>query len=311
MGHRLVKMDEVKLTKKVLQQMRGRAVVPGERELSKPRLRWMAGLLQTKRFNRCDWATCYCKSDKKTYRVNGQHGSHSLQEVLSGGIADAIFPDGIPVFIQHWECDTPEDLPNVFDEFDQPEMTRTPKDKLGQYLSQHSDLEGVGRDFCGRMLNGVDWASRNLEVIRSTMPEDLIPGRAYHRGRLLNIDSVREFIGYMYEYDNAPFGQWTSKPGIVGEFFKAFLEMPRDDFDVLVRQTLYEVGDTAVKFTKMIRAECNSKGREPGYFYRLTEKHFRKLSEEMEQKGKDTIKSLIKEVLREQEESNGEEEEAA
>jgi len=302
LDYRLVRVEGVSLNSKILARHHSLPAVPGERKLEDQRLRWLRGLLKNGEFNRCDWAWCKCKEDGQTYRVNGQHTDHSLQEVLSGSL-EAEFPNDVPVQIQHCEADTFDALGHVFDQFDNHRSVRKPKDRLGIYMAKHSDLEGtVTKDFCDKMLAGIAWGCRHIADIRAVIPEELTPKEAYDRGQLLEVKKVREFVITMFDHAIVPFRAWSQKTGIVANIFGSFLTDDRDDFGLIIEQTLYEVGERAKAFTEKIRKDCQKTGKPVEYYYGLATRYFndqRKALAAMDRARKEEIKRLIREVQEE------------
>lgn len=303
MTHRLKKVETKKLTVSELEALESRSVVNGERPLKPQRLKWMRHLFADGEFSRCEWAVCHCLETGKWYRVNGQHSSHLLRAILEGKEEDISFPEGIPLTLQHWECETEDDLIDVFDQFDVKDSSRTNDEKLNQYAAMHTDLVGVDRKFINKMLGGVEWFRRNS----SNCPEDLAAvdvASAYHRGRLLNIDTVRDFVNFMYERKDATFTDWQGKTGMVARFFLTYIN-DADAAELLIDNLVYEAEETAQSVAKKVRAACARTGKDAGHYWKAADKYFRDISRVVhDDASRDHIKDLIREVL---DESNEEE----
>jgi len=298
MSHRLVKVESLGgLTVAHVEDMEALEKVPGERELSSSRLSFIKGLLVDGLFDRLEWAKCDCKEDKKIYRMNGQHTTYELRDLLDGKIDGATFPEGIPVTVDCYECDTKLDLADVFDRFDSHISTRTANDKLGIYMAQHEGMIGIDKGTSNQVLMGVAWGVRNVPNIKAVC-ESYIPDSAYSRGVLLNIPLVREFIGLMHEHIGAPFKEWQHKSGIIARMFGMFLD-DRETAELAIEQTMCEAGEKASEFTKSIRSACARTGKDQGFFYRKTDKYMSAQLKDISRLGRDAIKDMIREVLAE------------
>lgn len=297
MSYKLLKVEQVGgLSEKHLKEMEALEAVPGERPLRHKRLDFIENLLCDGEFNRCEWARCRCKEDKKHYRVNGQHTTHQLRAVLDGDI-EAEFPAGVPVMMSRWECDTLVDLADVFNQFDNHISTRSSDDKLGIYMAQHKDMIGIDKELVKSILAGVAWAYTNVPAVK-----ELFPGEgklmAYERGQLLNVDKVRSFIDMMHEYADAPFSEWIKRTGIIARIFDLYVT---DEETALLtaQQLLFEVGDDAKKFTHLVRQQKVRTGKDQGWYYRKADQCVRELIKSQTVMGRDELKELIREVMEE------------
>lgn len=300
MSHRLVKVENLGgLTEGLLEEMEGLAVVPGERDLKKPRLKFIRELLEDHEYNRCEWGRCFCKEDGKHYRVNGQHTSKTLRDVLDGNL-EFEFPSGVPVMMWFYECDTMNDLSHVFDQFDHHKSTRTPDDKLGIYLAQYRDMVGIDKKLVNSCLVGIDWARRNIEEVGVLFPGMEIPD-AHERGRMLSVDVTREFIALVHEHSNGPFKEWSQKSGITARLFDLFVA-DQESADLAVQQIFYEVGEVSKKFTHDIRQQSVRTGKDAGWYFRKADRCIRDLLKEQKLLGKDAVRKMVEEILSEQEE---------
>ena len=293
------------LDTKKLEEIEAARPVPGERDLKSSRLRFLTGLLEDGKFNRCDWGTCHCKEDGLTYRCNGQHSSNRLRAVLNGEI-EAEFPEGVPVTLTKYECDTKLELANVFDQFDQHHSSRSADDKLGIYIAQHSDLVGIDKKLIGKILCGVDFLRKQKVELALTEIGPVEVPEAHERGRLLAVDSVRDFIDMMHDYEDAPFKLWEGKQGICARFYMAFIEHGKEMARDLIEVTVNIADESSRSYTEQIARADSRKGKEAGWFYRATDKHLRQLVKLHAQIGAAGIKELIREVLEEKEEQGEE-----
>lgn len=306
MGYKLLKVEQVGgLSEKLVKEMESLQKVPGERELKGKRLAFIEQLLCNGEFNRCEWARCKCKEDKKNYRVNGQHTTHQLRAVLDGEI-EAEFPDGVPVAVSWWECDALTDLADVFNQFDNHASTRSVEDKLGIYLAQHKDMTGIDKKLVNNVLVGVAWARDHIDSVADLFG-DVDVSSAYERGRLLNVEQVRLFIDMMHDYSGAPFREWLSRSGIIARLFDLFVS-DAETASITVQQLFYEVGDEAKKFTHLVRQQMTRTGKDQGWYFRKTDQCVKELLKSLQSMGRDEVKAMIREVMEEVEaEANDEE----
>lgn len=303
MSYRLLGIESLGgLTESQLEALEELKVVPGERDMKLPRLKFVRELIAKEEFNRVDWASCHCKGDGTTYRVNGQHTSAVLREMLADNPDWAIgveFPAGVPVVFTRYECDTVEDLGDVFDQFDNHRSTRKPEDKLGIFMAQHTDMIGIDKQLCSKVLSGIAWGVNNVPSIQAVC-EGHSPGDAYSRGILLTLDVVRDFVDLMHQHAGSPFREWQQKSGIIARLFDLFI-VDREMAELAIEQTLYEAGEKAEGFTKKIRQSCAKTGKDQGHYYRITDKYVTMQLKEIASVGRDAIKEMIREVMDEEE----------
>lgn len=300
MSYRLLKVETLKggLSEKVLAEHGSLADIPGERELKRSRINFLIDRAEVGDFNRCEWARCHCKEDGKNYRVNGNHSKAVLNSILEKEV-EAKFPNGVPVTVQWYECDTLLDLADVFDQFDNQKSSRKPEDKLGVFVAQHNDLIGIEKKVIHKVLTGVDWGTKHVPSIGEECAGH-VPSSAYDRGVLLNVDSVRDFIDVMAEQSGSAFNAWESKSGILASIFNVYID-DREAAELMIEQTANEIGTECENYAKAMRKACTRTGKDQGYFFRATEKHLRKLGELQEVQGPDAIRAMIREVMAEQE----------
>lgn len=268
------------LTETELKRVLSHDGFPGEREKKPKRLAWLTKLLKNEKFSRCDWALCLCHETGEVYRVNGQHTSYLLNKIVEGEI-EALFPEGIPVLWEEWECDTTPELADVFDQFDNRNSSREPQDKLGVYRSQHDDISTVNKKLISSILTGVVWGINHDDVINKEIPLERRPESSSERGKMLNIPSVREFILFVADRDDASFKQWLERSGLVAFFFHQFLTMPREKFRVRFDMIAYEVRGAATEFTEWVRKQSSKSGMDAGRYYRELKKAYSNLEKEI------------------------------
>ena len=299
MAYRLLEVVSLGgLDERKLQDILSKPPVPGERDLKQARIKFVISLIKANEYNRCDWASCLCKEDSIDYRVNGQHTSHVLERVSKGEIPDAEFPSGVPVTFTRYECDTKDDLADVFDQFDQHHSSRSADDKLGIYIARHEDLMGIDKKLIGKILAGVfQLRSQKHEMALEQTGHILVP-EAHERGRLLAIDEIRDFIDVMHDYEGSPFRLWT-KPGIVARLYLLYIEEGEEKSRLLVEQMVNMVDEGSKLFAEAVQRADSKTGHDAGWYYRKADKHLKSLLKMYAQVGPEAIKKLIRDVMEE------------
>jgi hypothetical protein len=159
---------------------------------------WLLGTIESGVWTLARWATCDCKELSRRIRVNGQHSSAALVKAAASGM----FPSGTQAVIERYECDTEEDLAEVFDLFDNPMSARTTSDKFAFYAGTHDDLAGLDPVLLGTICNGVARykTSRKIDLKAKKAEVDQIPLTfpAREKGQYLNEPKVREFLRWAY-----------------------------------------------------------------------------------------------------------------
>lgn len=93
---------------------------PGDRSLSERRLLVYRKILAMGQFRPVTWASAACNSTNNTYRINGKHTSIMLSSIRP-----------LPVFYvttERYQCDTLQDVANLYGTFDSRLMARTTAD---------------------------------------------------------------------------------------------------------------------------------------------------------------------------------------
>lgn len=93
------------------------------------------------------WASVYCRHNGKRYRVNGKHTSLVLREVP--------YAARPAVTLVHYECDTPDEVADLFNTFDTRETTRTVTDVNRAVFNANDALKGYPVRLANGMTSGV------------------------------------------------------------------------------------------------------------------------------------------------------------
>lgn len=99
------------------------------------------------------WARARCLEDNMMYRVNGQHTSHAYMAV------DPI-PDHSYAIVEDYICDTRDDLPRLWQTFDNKTCARTTMEVMSAYRGADSALADVSLRAMNVAIKGIDMVAR-------------------------------------------------------------------------------------------------------------------------------------------------------
>jgi hypothetical protein len=99
------------------------------------------------------WARARCLEDNAMYRVNGQHTSHAYVSV------DCI-PDHSYAIVEEYICDTRDDLPRLWQTFDNKACARTTMEVMAAYRGADSTLADVSLRAMNIAIKAIDMVSR-------------------------------------------------------------------------------------------------------------------------------------------------------
>lgn len=114
----------------------------------KRRMEWLYALVMRGDFHTPKWATVLCNG--VLYRVNGGHSSKMLADINSA------FPEGMKAVIDRFECDSVDDMPDLFDQFDARQSSRTKADRVSAHKAIHEELEKISPTMASRLVHGID-----------------------------------------------------------------------------------------------------------------------------------------------------------
>lgn len=138
MAYELVGTPKViQLTKEMAQKFRDMDGVPSDRDLSVRRIEAYRKIAEAGLFRPLQWATAHCSETGGTYRVNGKHTSTLFSD-------DSVtIPRGLVSIIEHFKCDTMEDLAKLYSTYDSRLVTRTTNDINKSFAAVDEDLADV------------------------------------------------------------------------------------------------------------------------------------------------------------------------
>lgn len=139
-----------KVTKALATKFAEMEAAPCDRPLSERRLQVYRRLLAEGSFRPVTWATAECIETGGTCRVNGKHTS-----IMLSGM------DTIPDFyvtIEHYECQTLEDVAKLYATFDSSMQIRTARDIYHAFASTVPTLRNVAGDVIALCATGIAYS---------------------------------------------------------------------------------------------------------------------------------------------------------
>jgi len=149
--------EKLPLTKQLAQEFAGMTMRRGERQLSPSRVAWLLSLHMQGKFHSPRWRSCFVKSISRMVRVDGQHSSSMLSEMSEASLA------GMEAIIDRYECDTEDDLVDLFAMFDSPRSVRSSRDLIRCAASLHDEYREIDDNVVLRLLNGIVYFNAVME----------------------------------------------------------------------------------------------------------------------------------------------------
>lgn len=140
-GWRLTSAVVAEVTPKLAKDFAEMEATLIERTFKQKKVDYYLELLLNNEFAPCRFASAYCKEDKKTYRVNGQHCSKMF--VAAGELGKENLK-GQKVYVEEYECETLADVAQLFGTFDSKEQARSSADithAVSQTIDKVKDLD--------------------------------------------------------------------------------------------------------------------------------------------------------------------------
>jgi hypothetical protein len=218
---RYIRTSQVPLTESLAAEFATMPPHKGERPLRQQHVDWLSGKIEAGLFHPPRWAKAKLKG--KTYRVNGQHSSTALAQ------ANGHFPKGLEVLIDEFECDTDDDVADLFAQFDPAGSVRTPTEVLMAGARQHAELANLSAAA----------VKHAVQAIVSLMQHT---GDASGR---VPVEAKRGIVS-----DNIPFILWTTQ-------FTGASRMRTSGVLPALAATYKKNPDAATEFWKMVREESH------------------------------------------------------
>jgi hypothetical protein len=208
-----IKSELVPLTLDLAINFSKMAPMPGERLLSKSRLKFFSGILEADGFNSPTWSKAIVGDSPIEYRADGQHTSNAL-----ANCERSKFPDGLQVTIHTYHLDSLTDRAVLFDLFDNPKSARSNVDKIGVYTADFPELAGIDRNFLAKVAHGIDYFYRDAQKTEDTQISFVI-SQAREQGQYYAQDNHRQLALWIHQWRNVQHSWMIGKPGIVAEMF--------------------------------------------------------------------------------------------
>jgi len=130
----IASVEVVDMTKDLAIKVAGLQRVPGERKVTKQRISHLEREIDQGALTTFRWATAEVKGHPGVYRVNGQHTSKIF--------ANGRDPRG-KVVLEHYQCDSVEDLVSLWSRFDPTASSRSKTDVLNTAFQSDKALQDL------------------------------------------------------------------------------------------------------------------------------------------------------------------------
>lgn len=202
------KPRSVKVTKAIIEEFTSMTPAPNDRPFKQVRFDSYLKFWKAGKFRPATWAKAYCKANETTYRVNGKHTSLMLRSFPK-------LPD-YSVYIEEYECDTLEDVADLYSTFDSKMQTRSASDI---YLAFAGTIPQIA-DFSPKIINAA------------------ISGMAYHtwQGNISSTQAVERaelvlehpaFVVWLYKLMNGYLGSRKNmfRQAVIGAMFGCWFKV--------------------------------------------------------------------------------------
>lgn len=214
-----VKVELVPLTPALAKSFMEMDKLPGERPFKASRVHFFEDHINAGTFRDPRWAVGIRRSDRKQFRLDGQHTSTMLANLTASH-----FPHGLHVQLSTWEFDSFEDdSAGMFDMFDNPKAARSNEDIMGIFTNQFEEVHALGNKFNVQLTAGI------AEYESGIMNGLVYPPR--YRGYYFGYKGeYRRFAVWAYTLrrDIAVVNPWIfSKTGLIAEMLSDWKHNPQ------------------------------------------------------------------------------------
>lgn len=152
MGYELVGTPKTeKVTQALAIRFRDMEPVPNDRNLNPKRLDAYRKMIAAGLFRPVQWATARCVETATTHRVNGKHTSTVCAEF-------EVLPQDIYATIEHYKCDTQNDLAKLYATFDSRTQVRTTNDINRAFAAVDPDLRDIASSVINICVSAVSYS---------------------------------------------------------------------------------------------------------------------------------------------------------
>jgi len=157
--------------------------VPHDRPLNPRRLDAYRKMLLAGLFRPVQWATAFCGETQGTYRVNGKHTSNLFSEY-------DVLPQPVHATVEHYHCDTMDDVARLYATFDSRTQVRTTNDINRAFAAIDEDLSQVPTKIINLCVTAISFGKHGSDYAK-------VP--AAERAECLLEDHGKRFVLWVYE----------------------------------------------------------------------------------------------------------------
>jgi hypothetical protein len=201
----LRKSDTHPVTRELASEFVSMAPSPTERPFDETRLKFLQERYDLGFWLPCQWASVWLGGSQ--FRMNGNHSSTLLVKLPDP------FPNHLKAHIDEYEADAPEDMVELFRQFDARKSSRSAGDVAGAYQHRHPELLDIPTPIAKVGIESIAWYLRVIEGVPTGKGDDrykLFRQPTYYDflhwlGHLLDIKTPelrkKETIAAMYATD--------------------------------------------------------------------------------------------------------------
>lgn len=153
MAWKLTEQKSVRYTHALGTEFSEMEPAPNDRPKRDWRCEQIRSALQSGVFRTCEWASCYCKETKKTYRINGKHTSTVLSEMNGNA------PKGLQIIVERFEADTLRDVAHLYSTFDRRGSSRSTGDINVAFSASVPELAEMKQRLVSLCVTGMSYAT--------------------------------------------------------------------------------------------------------------------------------------------------------
>ena len=194
----------------------GMLTVEVDKKLSEKRLAKLRKIIGKGMFHTTEWGVVYCLEDGRWYRVNGKHTSILL--------ADPTFtwdPKKVEIVITYvsWQCDTKEEVAEIYASYDQAFSNRSYGDINKAYAANVVTLKGAAGRTINACVSGISSAKFGMNYHSQLDQEERAAG--------LSLEHVFcGFVRSLMEMQPVPMPTMFKRYGIVTAIYQTYQEDP-------------------------------------------------------------------------------------
>lgn len=166
MAYRKISQTTSKATRGLIEEFATMTMAKMDRPLSPRRLTALREKVVAGKFTTAVWASAKCKEDGRVYRLNGKHTSTLFQQ-MNGEL-----PKGIEITVIRFECDSTQDIAELYATFDPRVSVRSQGDINRIYAATCDDIEGVPIQFINLCVTGIHFAISEDSHNTNASPEE-------------------------------------------------------------------------------------------------------------------------------------------